>query len=453
MSVEIKVPESGESVAEVEIGKWHKAEGDRVAEDEIVAELETDKANFDLPAPVSGTLTRIMKGEGETVAPGEAIGVIEPGERPEKGKPDGEEVGAKEQAREDPAAGEDPAAREKPAREGPATREKPAREEPTEPTGSDELGATRESETQMRTGEPVGMGIEEQGQVMPSARRLMAEHGLGPADVRGTGPGGRVLKEDVLRHLDAAKHPEEARGQAAPAARERRQEDAVRMTLIRRRIAARLVEAQQTAALLTTFNEADLSQVLALRAEYGDTFQDRHDARLGFTSFFVKAAVDALKRFPVLNARTRGEEIVYRDYYDIGVAVASERGLVVPVLRDADRMSFAEIEHAVADFARRARDNQLEVEDLEGGTFSISNGGVFGSLLSTPIVNPPQSGILGLHALQDRPVARDGQVVIRPMMYLALTYDHRIVDGREAVLFLRRIVECIEAPARMILET
>jgi len=450
MSVELRVPSAGESVSEVEIGQWHKSVGDRVEEDEIVVELETDKANFDLPAPVSGTLEKILKKEGEATAPGEVIGYISPRSETAAGDTDGkaaEEETAEEETAEEETA-EEETAEEESAEEESAEEELAEEESAEEESAEEETVEPRPSSRDER----VGKAIEEQGQVMPSARRLMAEHGLGPADVRGTGPGGRVLKEDVLRHLDG-KTAKRARGEPAPGVGERRQEEAVRMTLIRRRIAERLVEAQQSAALLTTFNEADMSEVIALRREHAAIFQETHEVKLGFMSFFVKATVDALKRFPVLNARVRGEEILYRNYYDIGIAVASERGLVVPVLRDADRMSFAEIEQTVSEFARKARDNDLEVEDLQGGTFSITNGGVFGSLLSTPIVNPPQSGILGLHAIQDRPVARDGEVIVRPMMYVALSYDHRIVDGREAVLFLRRIKECIEAPARMILET
>ncbi len=443
MTLELKVPESGESVSEVEVARWHKSVGDHVEEDEIVVELETDKANFELPAPASGTLVDILKKEGEATEPGEVIGHIEPASEKEPA----EEADAEEEAAEE-AGGEEAGAEEEAAEEA-AEEEASTEEQEADKEKPDEEKSRPRTEETAR----VGNEIEQQGHVMPAARRLMAEHGLGPADVRGTGPGGRVLKEDVLRHLEGEKIPEEVREELETHIAERRQEEAVRMTLIRRRIAARLVEAQQNAALLTTFNEVDMSAVLALRSEHGDAFREEHEAKLGFTSFFVKAAIDALKRFPVVNARVRGEEILYRNYYDIGIAVASERGLVVPVLRDADRMSFGEIEQAVADFASRARENDLEVEELQGGTFSITNGGVFGSLLSTPIVNPPQSGILGLHAIQDRPVAVEGAVVIRPMMYVALSYDHRIVDGREAVLFLRRIKECIEEPARMILET
>ncbi|RMG42507.1 MAG: 2-oxoglutarate dehydrogenase complex dihydrolipoyllysine-residue succinyltransferase, partial [Acidobacteria bacterium] len=288
--------------------------------------------------------------------------------------------------------------------------------------------------------------------VMPAAQRLLHEHGLRPDQVQPTGPGGRVLKEDVLRAAGAAASaPPET--PPAPAVRPAgRSEEVVPMSRLRKRIAERLVEAQRQAALLTTFNEIDMSEVIELRRRYRDAFLERYGVKLGFMSFFVKAAIDALRLIPQLNAEIRDGSIVYRNYYDIGVAVGGGKGLVVPVLRNAERMSFAEIERAIADFATRARTGELTLEELQGGTFTISNGGVYGSLLSTPIVNPPQSGILGLHAIQERPVAREGQVVIRPMMYVALTYDHRLVDGREAVTFLKRVKETIEQPARILLE-
>jgi 2-oxoglutarate dehydrogenase E2 component (dihydrolipoamide succinyltransferase) len=304
---------------------------------------------------------------------------------------------------------------------------------------------------------------------MPAAQRLLDEHGLKAADVPATGPGGRLLKEDVQRHLAAATSAAAATaGQAtpgapaaprggseashAPEAGGHRQEEAVAMSPLRRKIAERLVQAQQTAALLTTFNEIDMTGVMALRSEYRDAFEKRYGVRLGFMSFFVKAAIDALKTIPQLNAEIRGTDILYKNYYDIGVAVSTPKGLVVPVLRNAELLSFAEVEKAIGDFGGRARENRLTPDELQGGTFTITNGGVFGSLLSTPIVNPPQSGVLGMHAIQERPVAVDGRVEIRPMMYVALTYDHRIVDGREAVTFLKRIKEAVEKPERMLLE-
>jgi 2-oxoglutarate dehydrogenase E2 component (dihydrolipoamide succinyltransferase) len=288
---------------------------------------------------------------------------------------------------------------------------------------------------------------------MPAAERLMAEQGLAPGSVAGSGPGGRVLKEDVLRHLEAAPAQPAAALEtfAAPAANAR-MEERVPMTPLRKKLAQHLVAAQQTAALLTTFNEVDMGAVSALRRRVQEEFQARHGVKLGLMSFFVKATVEALKEYPAVNARIDGETIVYRDYFDIGVAVGGGKGLVVPVLRNAERLGFAAIEKAIADFARRAQENKLTLAELTGGTFTISNGGIYGNLLSTPIVNAPQSGILGLHAIQDRPVAREGQVVIRPMMYLALTYDHRLIDGREAVGFLKHIKNAIEEPARILLE-
>ena len=403
MRVELRVPATGESITEVQISDWLKRAGDRVRQDEPVVVLETDKATMELPSPVSGVLTEIVKRTGEMAKVGDVLAYLE--EAP---------------------AGDAPTAE---AKTGPAA---------------------------------------EPPRVMPAARRLMAERGVPAEQVAPTGPGGRLLKEDVLRHLDKAREPDATGSPAAPetavpetkvsapavGARSAapREEEAVPMSLLRRRVAERLVQAQQSAALLTTFNEIDMSAVIALRHTHQEAFQQRHGVKLGFMSFFVKTAIEALKQFPGLNAEIRGTNVVYRNYYDIGIAVGGGRGLVVPVLRNAERLSFAEIETAIADFASRAQANRLTLEELQGGTFTISNGGVYGSLLSTPIVNPPQSGVLGLHVIQDRPVARDGQVVIRSMMYVALTYDHRIVDGREAVSFLKHVKECMEEPARLLLE-
>jgi 2-oxoglutarate dehydrogenase E2 component (dihydrolipoamide succinyltransferase) len=293
---------------------------------------------------------------------------------------------------------------------------------------------------------------------LPAARRLLAEHDLDAGDVEATGPGGRLLKEDVLRHLE--RHEQEGEVPARPVAREsvaetggeEREEQIVPMSPLRRVIAKHLVAAQQNAALLTTFNEIDMSEVIALRKQYQEPFQRKYSIKLGFMSFFVKAAVEALKLIPQVNAEVRESNIVYRNYYDVGIAVGGGKGLVVPILRNAERLSFADIELAIADFARRAQDNKIDLSELKGGTFTISNGGIYGSMLSTPIVNAPQSGILGLHAIQDRPVVRDGQVVVRPMMYVALTYDHRVVDGREAVAFLKQIKDVVEQPVRMLVE-
>lgn len=412
MSIELKVPAVGESITEVEIGEWRKAQGDLVQKDEAVVVLESEKASVELPAPASGVLGEILKQKGQTAAIGEVIGRIQ------------EEIEAA----------------------------------PAQPTG--ERAPSAAAETAAR--------------VMPAAQHALSEHGLRADEVKPTGPGGRLLKEDVLRHVEAKKEASPVRTAKpapepavvpdkipeskppAPAAKPKqdhgREEEVIPMSRLRRTLAERLVQAQQTAALLTTFNEADMSGVIALRKEYGEAFQAKYGAKLGFMSFFVKACIDALKLVPQVNAEVRGTDVIYRNYYDIGVAVGGGKGLVVPVLRHAERMSFAEIEMAINDFARRAKENRLKIEELQGGTFTISNGGVYGSLLSTPIINPPQSGILGMHAIQDRPVAREGNVVIRPMMYLALTYDHRIVDGREAVTFLKRVKEAIEDPARMLIE-
>ena len=394
MRVELRVPTSGESITEAQVADWLKQAGDRIRKDEPLVVLETDKAAMELPSPVSGVLTEIVKQTGEIVKVGDVIAYLEEAPVPDA-----------------------PIAEAKTA---------PAAEPP---------------------------------RVMPAARRLSSERGVATEQVTPTGPGGRLLKEDVLRHLEEAQEsPIKTAPAAAPAmaveppAVASRQEEAVPMSLLRRRIAERLVQAQQTAALLTTFNEIDMSAVVDLRRAHQEAFQQRHGVKLGFMSFFVKVTIEALKQYPGLNAEIRGTDIVYRNYFDIGIAVGGGRGLVVPVVRNAERLSFAEIETAIADLAGRAHANKLTPDELQGGTFTISNGGVYGSLLSTPIVNPPQSGVLGLHAIQDRPVARDGQVVIRPMMYVALTYDHRIVDGREAVGFLKHVKDCVESPARLLLE-
>jgi 2-oxoglutarate dehydrogenase E2 component (dihydrolipoamide succinyltransferase) len=410
MRIELKVPEIGESITEVEIGGWLKAQGQEVGKDEPVVTLESEKATVELPAPESGTITQVLKQKGEVAKVGEVIAYLEKdGQAPSKAPE---------------------------AKSG----EKPAKPLP-EPKAAEKAAIARPEDKEEKPDEP---------RVMPAAQIAIEEHGLHPAEIKGTGPGGRILKEDVLRELERAKpSPTPPATKPGGAGRE---EEVVPMSRLRRTVAERLVEAQHAAALLTTFNEIDMGAVIGLRKEYGESFQQKHQAKLGFMSFFVKACVDALKQFPAVNAEVRGTNIVYHNYYDIGVAVGSGKGLVVPVLRNAERMSFAEIEVAIGDFARRAKENKLKVDELQGGTFTISNGGVYGSLLSTPIVNPPQSGILGLHAIQERPVAREGVVVIRPMMYVALTYDHRLVDGREAVSCLKRIKEVMESPARMLME-
>lgn len=418
MAVDLVVPSVGESITEVQIGRWIKGEGESVSEDEPVVELESDKATLDLPAPAAGTVVKILKQSGEIAKIGEVIGSLEPGAK----APEAEGTAQKKSAK----------------KETPAP-------EPDSGNGGSPTPKTKD--------EPL---------IMPAAARALEAAGLKPEDVEGTGPGGRILKEDALKAIQSIQPEEKAPADETPAEEfpsraevsdtPYRQEDIVPMSPMRVRIAERLVEAQQTAALLTTFNEIDMSHLMQLRKDQQDAFQKRHGVKLGFMSFFVKASIDALKQFPAVNAEIRGNQIVYRNYYDIGIAVGGGKGLVVPILRNAERMSFADIEKAIADYAERARNNKIEIAELKGGTFSISNGGIYGSLLSTPIVNPPQSGILGMHAIQDRPVAVDGQVAIRPMMYIALTYDHRLVDGREAVSFLKRIKECIEDPARMLLE-
>jgi len=409
MPIELKVPPVGESITEVQIGEWLKAEGDAVSQDEIIVKIETDKVTVDLPAPVSGTITSIKVKKGAVAQVGEVIGYMEEGAPVVK-----------------PAA--------------------PAASSSAPPPSAPPLLAPIETEEDAPPSKRVRETLPPQGfaRVMPSARRALKERGVQPDDVEATGPGGRILKEDVERHA--------ARGDARTAATGDRHEEAVPMSPFRKKVAERLVQSQQTAALLTTFNEVDMTAAMALRKEHQEAFQEKYGIKLGFMSFFVKAAIDALKLVPAVNGEIRGSEIIYKNYYDIGVAVGGGKGLAVPVIRNAERLSFAEVEQAIADFGKRAKDNKLELAELIGGTFTISNGGIYGSLLSTPIVNPPQSGILGLHAIQDRVVALGGQVVIRPMMYVALTYDHRLIDGREAVTFLKRIKHCVEAPARMLLE-
>jgi 2-oxoglutarate dehydrogenase E2 component (dihydrolipoamide succinyltransferase) len=410
MPVELKVPSVGESITEVEIGEWLKPEGSTVQKDESVVALESEKATVELPAPMAGKLAKVLKQKGQTAAIGEVIGYLEPVEAPAEKAP-----------RPEPAPQRTPVE--------PLSAPKQA------PTGNGPQTPAPERETR----------------IMPAAQRELTSRKMKPEEVTPTGPGGRLLKEDVIQHAEQENKAAEIShpvSQPSPG----REEEIIPMSPLRRAVAKHLVEAQQTAALLTTINEIDMSAVMTLRKEHQAAFQEKYGVKLGIMSFFVKAAVDALKLVPQVNAEVRGTNIVYRNYYDIGVAIGGGKGLVVPVLRHAERLSFAEIETVIGDFAQRARDNKLKPDELQGGTFTISNGGIYGSLLSTPIVNPPQSGILGLHAIQDRPVARDGNVVIRPMMYVALTYDHRIVDGREAVTFLKRIKDAVETPARMLLE-
>ncbi|OYP30494.1 2-oxoglutarate dehydrogenase complex dihydrolipoyllysine-residue succinyltransferase [Rhodopirellula sp. MGV] len=421
--VDVEVPTVGESITEVQLGAWLKSEGDWVESGEDLVEIETEKASVQLPAPVAGFLQDITKQEEDFAEIGEVIAKIKVAPKPSG---DGGSAG-----------GSAPAAAASPD---------------SAPASSGEASF-----------------------VMPAAQRLLDENGLSASDVPATGPGGRLLKEDVQKFLDAGGKAKPAASSPAPAAPAKpaesksvaappkpqstlmtgaadRSEEVKPLSMLRRTIASRLVTAQQTAALLTTFNEIDMAPVMALRSKYKDAFLQKHGVKLGFMSFFAKASVEALRRFPAVNAEVRDDSAIYRNYQDIGIAIGGGKGLVVPILRNTERMSFAEIEWTIADFAKQASENRLQAEDLIGGTFTISNGGVYGSLLSTPIVNPPQSGILGLHSIQERPVAISGKVEIRPMMYVALTYDHRIVDGREAVGFLRTIKEVIEDPARLFLE-
>lgn len=403
--VELKVPSVGESVTEVFIGEWYIPEGGFVDVDQNVVGLETEKATFDVPSPSPCVVKKILKPAGQSAAVGETIAHLEPAAKP---------------------------------------------------ASSDGKGTTPAPAA--AAAEPAGKGP---AHVMPAAQRVMAEAGLKTGEVKGSGPGGRVLKEDAEKAAASlpsktasapAKTPAKQPSAVVAPTPGTREERRVPMSPIRQTIARRLVQAQHTAALLTTFNEIDMSGIKKLREQYQDAFTKRNGIKLGFMSFFVKAVVDAMNVYPQIGAQIEGTDLIYRNYCDIGIAIGAGKGLVVPVLRNAERMSFAEIELAIADFAKRAQDNKLGRDELEGGTFTISNGGVYGSLLSTPIVNPPQSGVLGMHATFDRPIALNGQVVIRPMMYVALSYDHRVVDGREAVSFLKRIKDVIEDPTRMILE-
>jgi 2-oxoglutarate dehydrogenase E2 component (dihydrolipoamide succinyltransferase) len=426
MAVELKVPAVGESISEVQIGQWLKAEGETAEKDENLVEIETDKATVEIAAPVSGTISKVLKRTGDTAAVGEIIGYIEPAGQRQAGQAD--------QAQRDPAA----AAKAQAAQSihTPKSKSESAAKTSKQPEPRREADAAQPRHT--------GQSVPNQSAGQGEPRALVVPGQDRPAQNR---PGQDRSAPVRTREMQKPKAPA-----LAPAASGGREEEVVPMSPIRRRIAERLVEAQHQAALLTTFNEVDMSAVMTLRNEHKQVFLERYGIKLGFMSFFVKATIDALKLVPQVNAEIRGTDIIYHNYFDIGIAVGGGKGLVVPILRDADRMSFAEIELAIADLAHRARENSLHLEELQGGTFTISNGGVYGSMLSTPIVNPPQSGILGLHAIQDRPVAREGQVVVRPMMYLALTYDHRVVDGQGAVTFLKRIKDVVEEPMRMLVE-
>ena len=412
MSTEVKVPTLGESVTEATIGEWLKQPGEAVALDEPIASLETDKVAVEVPSPVAGVMGQQVAAVGDTVNVGATIATIEAG--------DGKATA--------PAAA--PAAKAEAAAPAPAaTAPAPA----TEDSGD---GVTTLS---------------------PAVRRLVLEHGLDPSRIKGTGKDGRLTKEDVLAAANAAPEAAPAAAPAAVAAPAAsgapgRREERVKMTRMRQTIAKRLKSAQDTAAMLTTFNDVDMSAVMATRDKYRESFEKKHGVRLGFMSFFTKAVALAAHDIPAVNARIDGDEIVYHDYLDVSVAVSAPNGLVVPVVRNADSLSFAEIEKAIADLGKRAKDGTLTMDDMTGGTFTISNGGVFGGLMSTPIINPPQSAVLGLHRIEDRPVVRNGEIVIRPMMYLAMSYDHRLIDGREAVTFLKTIKEAIEDPTRLLID-
>jgi 2-oxoglutarate dehydrogenase E2 component (dihydrolipoamide succinyltransferase) len=407
MAVEIRVPQLAESISEATVGKWSVKAGDAVARDQLLVELETDKVTVEVNAPEAGTLAEVLAAEGATVQVGDLLATLTAGAGTAK-----------------PAA--------KPAAAAPAAAPAPAAKPAAAPAAAAPAA----------------------GQALPAAAKLAAEKGVNVSGVAGSGKDGRVTKGDVMDLLASgggaapAARPSVPAGPRANGDREERQ----RMSKLRQVIARRLKEAQNTAALLTTFNEVDMSALMAARKQYVDGFEKKHGVRLGFMSFFVKACVQALREFPAVNAEIEGDEIVFKNYYNIGCAVSTPTGLVVPVIRDADQMSFAGIEKTISDLGKRARDGKLGIDELQGGSFSITNGGVFGSLMSTPIINPPQSAILGMHKIQDRPMAVNGQVVIRPMMYIALTYDHRIIDGREAVSFLVRVKECIEDPQRLLFE-
>ena len=411
MKIEVKVPQLPESVAEATLVSWHRKAGDAVKRDENLIDIETDKVVLELPAPGDGVLVEVLKPDGATVTSNDVIAVIDTEAKGAAAAASGAQADAKLAPAAKPAAG-----------------------------AADAPGA------------------------LPAARKMMAEQGLGAADVAGSGRGGRITKGDVLAAAPPAKP---AAAPTAPAAKPAlppapvparattqgaRPEQRVPMSRLRQRVAERLIASQATAAILTTFNEVNMAPVIELRGRYKDRFEKEHGVKLGFMGFFVKAAVHALRKYPLVNASIDGQDIVYHGYYDIGIAVGSPRGLVVPIIRDADQLSIAEIEKQIADYGKRAQEGKLTVEELTGGTYTISNGGVFGSMLSTPIINPPQSAILGVHATKDRAVVENGQVVVRPMNYLAQSYDHRIIDGREAVLSLVAIKEALEDPARMLLD-
>ena len=444
MATDVTIPALGESITEATVGEWLKAPGDAVAVDEPIVSLETDKVAVEVPSPVAGTMGDQLAKVGDTVNVGAVIARIESGAgAPAKAAAPTPAVvmDAKPAAAKATPASVEPT--DPPAAPPPATSkidDAPAASAATAPPPTVPQSASAASHDAMEA-------------IAPAVRRLLGDYNLDPASITGTGLDGRLTRGDVLAAIEAgtAKVVGAAKSDATPAASARR-EERVRMTRLRQTIARRLKEAQNTAAMLTTFNDVDMTAVMAARTKYKDLFEKKHGVRLGFMSFFAKAVVLALRDVPSVNASIEGDEIVFRDYADLGIAVSSPGGLVVPVLKDADKHSFADIEKAIGDFGRRARDGKLTMADMQGGTFTITNGGVFGSLMSTPILNTPQSGVLGMHRIEDRPVVRDGAIVIRPMMYLALSYDHRLVDGREAVTFLVAVKEAIEDPARLLID-
>jgi 2-oxoglutarate dehydrogenase E2 component (dihydrolipoamide succinyltransferase) len=408
MTVDVKVPQLPESVTDATLVTWHKSPGESVKRDENLVDLETDKVVLEVPAPVSGVIKEVLIENGATVTSGELLATLEPGD-------------VKSVISPEPAA--------------------------VESAGVASIAAAS-----------AGQG--NAAKLSPAVRRLLEEHDIDSSHVQGTGKGGRILKTDVENYVDRKIHPEaDAVAEesplppvSSPISTGQRGEHRVPMTRLRSRIAERMVQAQQTAAMLTTFNEVDLTQVIALRRRYKLAFEEKHGVRLGFMSFFINASIEALRRFPAVNASVEGNDTVYHDYFDIGIAVASERGLIVPVIRNADKMSFADLENTIREYGQKARDGSISMDELTGGTFTVTNGGVFGSMLSTPILNPPQSGILGMHKIQERAMVVDGEVCVRPVMYLALTYDHRIIDGSEAVQFLVTVKESLEDPGRLLLQ-
>jgi 2-oxoglutarate dehydrogenase E2 component (dihydrolipoamide succinyltransferase) len=461
MRIEVKVPQLPESVAEATLVNWHKKPGDAVKRDENLIDVETDKVVLELPAPSDGVLTEITRPDGSTVTSNDVIAVIDTDAKAGAAKADGAKA---EATPPQPAAAKPEATPSQPA----AAPKPPS---PGQSAAQPAPAAARQAPAAAATATG-GNGAT----AMPAARKMMADQGVEPASVQGTGRGGRITKGDVIAAAEAkaaaaqsaqsaappaptakpaapaAKPPAQAPGVQLPAALGSRPEQRVPMSRLRQRVAERLVQSQSTAAILTTFNEVNMQPVIDLRNRYKERFEKEHGVKLGFMGFFVKAVVHALKKFPQVNASIDGTDIVYHGYYDIGIAVGSPRGLVVPIIRDADQLTIAEIEKQIGEFGKRAQDGKLTVEELTGGTYTISNGGVFGSMLSTPIINPPQSAILGVHATRDRAVVENGQIVIRPMNYLAQSYDHRIIDGREAVLSLVAIKEALEDPARMLLD-